>query len=150
MKTNGEEHRNISDAQISESKERQLAILSQWIMTNCEEVGGVLVESEVDDDIRIEMPLSPESEQQVKRIAGMVSVYDEILADALDLRNSSDDESDKDHARTDNPVNGVTDSDQTRPSSDDSDTDSESVDKVLNPLSGENSERKSDTEDLYE
>jgi len=80
MQANGEERRDVSDAETAESKLRQLDIICWWIRDECEDVGGEIVEPESDQDVLVEVPNTPETREQVERIAGMLSVYAEILS----------------------------------------------------------------------
>mgnify|MGYP007008814638 CR=1 FL=1 len=79
MKATGEERRDVSDVETAESKLRQLEILWWWIRDEYEEVGGEIVEPG-DQDVLVEVPNTPETREQVERIAGMLSVYVEILS----------------------------------------------------------------------
>ena len=80
MQANGEERHDVSDAETAESKLRQLEIIWWWIRDECEEVGGEIVEPGSDQDVLVEVPNTPETQEQVERIAGMLRVYAEILS----------------------------------------------------------------------
>ena len=81
MQANEEERRDVSDTETSESKLRQLEIIWWWIRDECEDVGGDIVEPGSDQDVLVEVPNTPEKQEQVERIAGMLRVYAEILSD---------------------------------------------------------------------
>mgnify|MGYP007042282499 CR=1 FL=1 len=130
MKTNGKERDDVSDAKSVESRLRQLEILSWWIQNRCEEVGGEILEDpETESGSLITLPNSPETQEQVQRIAGMIQVFDMVLTKATEGLNDE-----------------LADENGDSPSSTDSTNDSADSPQGLDPLFGENKDQSTSSD----
>lgn len=89
MQTTEEERCDVSDAQEERPNTGVRETLLRWIRGECEKLGKKVVGSEVNSSTSTGTSDPSSIQQQRERIAGMLSVYDEIPGGELEFSNSS-------------------------------------------------------------